>query len=130
MPTRRTTMNDAERLRPLVRSCVNKIRPTTGTEEIVDWTEALLREGHPVRFGRLVFEVTDSRGRYYAGDGEKSRGTDDLWDELRCRETVSILSRDEHGVPFKDIRTFAARAARTWSSDWGTTPPQQLLEKR
>lgn len=120
---------DAERLKPLVMGCVNKIRPDTGTEEIVGWTEALLREGHPVRFGRMVFEVIGHQGRYYAGDGETSRSTDELWEELSCRETMSILSRDEHDVPFKDVRRFAERAVRTWNADWGVTPPESLLER-
>lgn len=117
---------DSERLATTVKSCVYKIERTTSTEEIVDWTEALLRGGHPVRFGRMVFELIDSIGRYYAGDGEESRHGG-LWMDgrLRCRQTVCILAENEHG-PFLDVRSFAARAVKTWFDDWGENPPTHL----
>lgn len=120
-------VKDSARLATTVKSCVGRIGRTTSNKEIADWTEALLKEGHPVRFGRMVFEVIDSLGRYYAGDGEEARHGG-LWDRLRCRQTVSLLAADEHGNSFLDVRKFAERAVKTWNADWGASPPSQLLE--
>jgi len=121
---------DAARLRDITQGCVGRIGPRTGNEEILGWTIDLLKEG-PVRFGRLVFEVNDTQGRYYAGTGEKSRGSstemvsegDTLWDTLRCVQTVSVISADGEGI---DLRTFANAAIRSWMSDWGDNPPSEI----
>ena len=120
-------VKDAQRLKPLVRSCVSKIGRTTSNKEIADWTVALLEGGHPVRFGRMVFELVGSNGRYFAGDGEAAR-SDGLWDALCSRQTVCILAADKEGKSFLDIRKFAERAVKTWNADWGKNPPAQLLE--